>query len=204
MRDVFPDAELMGIDSSQNMIEKARESYPELSFELCGARELSKTYDIIFSNACLQWVPEHETLIPFLMSKLNKGGVLAVQIPINGEEPMLKIADEVVRDKKWGFDEANMPSNKTLLPEVYYEILSECASDFDIWETVYYHSMPSIEAMFEWIKGSRLRPYLQALDANGAELLKNEILEKASKAYKKTKNGDIIFRFRRLFFTAQK
>lgn len=204
LRDVFPQAELIGIDSSQNMIDKARESHPEIRFELCGACELSGKYDIIFSNACLQWIPEHEKLIPFLMSRLNEGGVLAVQIPINTEEPLFKIADEVVSDKKWGFGEMDLPFNKTLPPDLYYNILSECAVKFDIWETVYYHSMPSLEAMFEWIKGSRLRPYLQALDAQRAALMKNEILEKTSEAYQKTNNGGIILRFRRLFFTAQK
>ena len=92
--------------------------------------------------------------------------------------------------------------NATLVCEEYFDILSSLTDDFDIWETVYYHNIPSVDAMVEWIKGTRLRPYLDVLSSNDAEELINEITEKASKAYEQQKNGEIIFRFRRFFFTA--
>lgn len=84
----FPNAELIGIDSSPNMIEKAEAKYPELKFRLCNALELEGKYDLLFSNACLQWIPNHAILIPALMSKLNEKGVLAVQMPMNSQEPL--------------------------------------------------------------------------------------------------------------------
>ena len=76
------------------MIKKAAITYPDILFRLCDVTsELDKldSYDIIFSNACLQWIPNHEKFIPELMNKLNPGGVLAVQIPMNGQESLFKM-----------------------------------------------------------------------------------------------------------------
>lgn len=67
LRDVFPNSEIIGIDSSPNMIEKARAEHPDMSFQLCSVQSLDGRYDLLFSNACLQWVPDRDTLIPSLM-----------------------------------------------------------------------------------------------------------------------------------------
>ena len=98
----FPNAELIGIDSSPNMIEKAKTRYPKLKFKLCDALELEGKYDLLFSNACLQWIPNHTILIPALMNKLNEKGVLAVQIPMNDEEPLFQIIQEVRQNPNGG------------------------------------------------------------------------------------------------------
>ena len=58
----------------------------------------------------------------------------------------------------------------------------------DRWETVYYHNMPNVQAMVEWVKGTRLRPYLNALDADAAAELEKEITELAEKAYHTQEN----------------
>lgn len=73
---------------------------------------------------------------------------------------------------------------------------------FDIGETVYYHNMPSVHAMIEWVRGTRLLPYIQALNEHDAKCMTDEVIQKAIKIYKQQANGEIIFRFRRLFFTA--
>lgn len=72
LRRIFPDAELLGIDSSPDMIERARREHPDLQFRLCDARALEGQYDLLFSNACLQWIPDHASLIPALMDKLRE------------------------------------------------------------------------------------------------------------------------------------
>lgn len=207
LRNAFPEAHILGVDNSKNMIKKAKESYPHMDFCVCDVtKEADKLdgYDIIFSNACLQWIPNHKEFIPMLFGKLNKNGVLAVQIPMNGEEPLFKIMNEVISEPKWGFSNMNIETNETLLPEEYFDILSSCTDTFDIWETVYYHNMPSVEAMVEWIKGTRLRPYLNALDKEKAEMPEKEIAERAKEVYRARENGEIIFRFRRFFFTGVK
>lgn len=207
LKDLFQDSDILGVDSSEDMINKARKSYPDMNFQLCDVTtdldSLDK-YDVIFSNACLQWIPNHKDFIPSLFDKLNKNGVLAVQIPMNGSETLFRIMDEVTALPEWNFSSMKIEPNETLKPEEYFNILSECSDDFDVWETVYYHSMPSVEAMVEWIKGTRLRPYLNALDTAEADKLEKEITLRAANAYKVQKNGRIIFKFRRFFFTATK
>jgi trans-aconitate 2-methyltransferase len=206
LRDFFPTAKILGVDSSEEMIKKARESNSNINFKLCDVlSELDSLdkYDIIFSNACLQWIPNHKSFIPKLFDKLNTNGILAVQIPMNSQEPLFKIMDNVVKNPKWNFSDKT-EINETLSPSQYFDILSLCSTSFDIWETVYYHNMTSIQNMIEWIKGTRLRPYLDLLDNTDAKKLEKEITDQISSVYKKQINGEIIFKFRRFFFIATK
>lgn len=204
LKTVFPEAKITGIDSSENMIQKAKEENPDINFSVCDAQKLTGKYDLLFSNACLQWIPNHNELIPKLMTNLNSGGILAVQIPMNAEEPLFKIIKHTAAETKWNFQNTYFEKNDILSPEEYYNILSNCAKSFEIWETVYYHSMPSHELLIEWVKSTRLRPYLDALDTVQQAEFKNEILKKAEACYPKMQNGEIIFKFKRLFFTAQR
>lgn len=205
LKGAFPNAEILGIDSSENMIAKAKQTYPDIAFEVADITDESQnlqSFDIIFSNACLQWIPNHREFIPRIFNKLNKGGVLAVQIPMNSEEMLFRIMNETVNEDKWNFSAMKSEPNTALSCEEYFDILSRLTGKFDIWETVYYHSMPSVDAMVEWVKGTRLRPYLDALSNADGEKLSDEITQKASLSYTKQENGEIIFKFRRFFFTA--
>lgn len=205
LKQYFPSAHIVGIDSSQNMIEKARATYPNLEFNQMSVEEVccdNTHYDLIFSNACLQWVSNHREILPLLFDKLNQNGVLAVQMPINIQEPLFKIIEETVNNEKWNFSSSLKKQNIPLNGDEYFDIFSSLTNTFDIWETVYYHSMPSIEAMIEWVKGTRLLGYIQALNQIEAQNLIHEITKRAAQVYKKQENGQIIFRFRRLFFTA--
>ena len=202
LKSVFPGAGLLGIDSSQSMIDKAKQTYPDIEFALNDAHEISGRYDLIFSNACLQWIPGHKELLPELTSKLSAGGTLAVQVPCNASEPLYRIIFEVADEARWGLESKTLDVNEVLSPEEYFNILSSCSSSFDIWETVYYHALPSHRALVDWVKGTRLRPYLNALDEKTAAEFEREILKRTIRAYPVMKNGSVILRFRRLFFTA--
>lgn len=204
LKELFPASDITGIDSSAEMIAEAEKSHSDLNFKLCDISEISSGYDVIFSNACLQWVPEHEKLIPSLIGKLNSKGSLAVQVPFNENEPLYKIIEEVKEEPRWGFQKFTLESNKILKTEEYFNILSACADDFDIWETIYYHHMPSHQSLLEWVQSTRLRPYLKVLDKAAAELFEKEILQRVKKAYPTMDNGTVLLRFRRLFFVATK
>lgn len=204
LNDTFPDADIMGIDNSPNMIEKAQAEHPDIAFRLCSALALRGKYDLLFSNACLQWIPEHELLIPALMDKLHQGGTLAVQVPMNEEEPLFQIIDEVAAESCWRLAAAPLPTNKTLSPQQYFEILTACASTFEIWETKYYHILDDHNALIEWVKGSRLRPYLDFLGEPAGKEFEQEIEARAKKFYPIQKGGGVILGFRRFFFTAVK
>lgn len=204
LKSMFEDAKVLGIDSSKSMIEKAKKEYSNVDFKVCSAEDLDGKYDLMFSNACLQWIPDHEKLIPSLMDKLNANGVLAVQMPMNQQEHLFQIIKEVVLESRWNFESVHFEKNDVLNPEEYFNILSDCSSKFEIWETVYYHAMPSREHLIEWVRGTRLRPYLDMLGEHEAEEFEKEILNKLKKVYSFTKSNEIILRFRRFFFIAYK
>lgn len=205
----FPGATVLGIDNSEDMLAKARTQHGEgILFQYCdintGLSEFTTKFDVVFSNACLQWVPDHRRILPALYELLNPGGILAVQIPKNGDSPLYKTMDEVVAEPKWNFNAADVAYNKSLSPEEYFDILSSLSDDFTLWESVYYHRMRSRSALIDWIKGTKLRPYLNLLDDKGQKELADEIVERLTPLYPVRENGEIIYRFRRLFFTVIK
>lgn len=204
----YPNAAVVGADNSENMLEAARKKYPDIEFIICDAsRDLGRLcgkFDIVFSNACIQWVPDHHKLLREMMSLLKEGGELAVQIPMNYDEPIHKIIGETASSEKWR-DKFNDPRHfYTLTPEKYYDILSEISSDFSMWQTTYFHRMKSHSNIMEWYKSTGLRPYLETLSPADKEEFEKDIFTEVEKAYPKQANGEIIFRFPRLFFKAVK
>ena len=136
------------------------------------------------------------------MERLTSGGVLAVQMPMNDDEPFYRIIREVTEDAKWGFRGVELETNATCTPAEYFDLLSGCASSFDMWECKYYHRLPDHRALIEWVRGTRLRPYLARLDEDGRAALEDELLARAAEAYPLTRSGEVLFGFRRFFFTA--
>lgn len=204
----FPQAQVLGIDQSPEMIQAARIENPELAFRVFDVTRdftpLGADYDLVFSNACLQWVPEHEALLPRLMELLRPGGVLAVQLPNNFEEPVHRIIESVAAKEEW---RVRFPARRVfyqLASEQYFDLLSGISPDFSMWETVYFHRLPSHQAILEWYRGTGLRPYLACLEAEEQRLFEREVLEGIERAYPVRKNGEVIFRFPRLFFTARR
>ncbi len=204
LKSVFHNSNILGIDNSQNMIDKARKTYPDIQFEVHDVNSFEGRYDLLFSNACLQWIPNHHTLIPALMNNLNDGGTLAVQMPMNEEEPLYKIIKDIASDPKWGLDEVMRQTNGTLKPLEYYNILSGCASSFDIWEIKYHYRLQDHEALVEFVKGARLRPYLDFLGNEKGKEFEKEVIECSKVFYPVMSDGKVILGFRRFFFTANK
>ena len=204
LRRIFPDAELLGIDSSPDMIERARREHPDLRFRLCDARALEGQYDLLFSNACLQWIPDHASLIPALMDKLREGGTLAVQMPMNGEEPLYHLIREMAAEPEWGLRDAVLQTNETITPAAYFDILTGCAADFDKWEVKYYHPLADHRALVEWVKGTKLRPHLDFLGAERGRQFEEALVRRAAALYPVRKDGGVVLGFRRFFFTAER
>lgn len=208
LKNRFPNAHITGADNSANMIEKANADNPDLDFiTLDISGDLSAyagKYDVVFSNACLQWVQGHETLLPRLFELVRKNGVFAVQIPMNYDEPIHQIIKRISESGKWNekFPEKRIFGTKTV-PE-YFDILSDMTDDFELWKVIYCHRMPNIESIIDWYRSTGLRTYLAALDeADGAEFIA-DISKELEKEYPMQKNGEIIFRFPRFFFIAKK
>lgn len=204
----FPNARVIGADLSKDMIKTAESNHKDIEFIQFDAsrdfEKLNEKFDVVFSNACIQWVPDHKKLLPEMMSILNDGGVLAVQTPMNYKEPIHMIIESLVNSEKREKHFSKPRIFYNLLQEEYFDLLSEISSDFTMWETVYCHRMSSHESIIEWYKGTGLRPYLSALSAEKAGEFEKEVLEQIRKEYPIQKNGEIIFRFPRFFFTALK
>lgn len=203
---LFPQAEIVGFDSSENMLERARRDCPEFAFRLCDASKdlpsLGSDFDAVFSNACLQWVPDHPKRLPELLGMLKKGGTLAVQIPMNFEEPVHTIIGELAGSPKWRSRFPRMRPFYTLTPGEYYELLAEHASSFELWQTTYFHILPSHGAILEWYRSTGLRPYLDLLEEDERPAFEADFLAAVKKAYPAQRDGNVIFRFPRFFFTA--
>lgn len=204
LRRVFPQAKITGIDTSPEMIEQARRRCPDCDFAIETAENVPGQYDLIFSNACLQWVPDHRALLPKLMAHLTPGGVLAVQMPQNGSEPLYRAIREVLREAQWAFLAPQVQTNRTETVETYCAILSACTKEYTVWQTKYYHRLPGHKALTDWVKSTKLRPYLACMDDAQRARFENEILQKAKALYRPLADGSVLLGFNRLFFTAVK
>ena len=129
---------------------------------------------------------------------------MAVQTPMNYEEPIHRIIATLAESGQWKEKIGNPRIFYNLTPGGYFDLLSDISSDFTLWNTTYFHRMPSHESIMEWYKGTGLRPYLNALEGQDREDFERQVFHEVSKAYPKQKNGEIIFRFPRLFFMAVK
>ena len=165
----WPKAELTGLDSSPEMIAAARRADPRLAWRVgdiaAWANENGQTYDIVFSNAALQWVDDHAAVFPKLLTRVAPGGALAIQMPGNFDAPAHRIMRELAASPAWrdrfptgGVREWHVHDLAT-----YYDILAPIAAAVDIWQTEYLHIMADAAAIVEWYKGTGLRPFLDAL-----------------------------------------
>lgn len=207
LKNRFPDAEIIGVDASDNMLEKARATYPDMHFVKCfvpdGLSMFDGGFDLIFSNACIHWIDNQEDLLKGIVNKLTDGGVLAVQIPYIQTAPFYKMLGSVVSEPKWQ-SLSSIKNFHNLYPEEYYDLLGALGCDFQIWETTYYHRVSSHFGVIEWYKGSGLRPYLDALGDDERSEFDDELLKNIKSSYPVQADGTIILKMPRIFFTATK
>jgi trans-aconitate 2-methyltransferase len=202
----YPEAEVIGLDSSPDMLAQARERLPKgvfLQADLATWSPAAET-DLLFANAVFQWVPDHEAVLRRLLEALPPGGVLAVQMPDNTGEPALALMREVAGRGPWaGNASVNHAARDELpTPEAYYDLLKPVCTRIDIWHTVYNHVIASPEAIVEWFKGSALRPFLSALDAKMAGEFDAAYTQEIKRHYPARFDGKLLLRFPRLFIVA--
>jgi trans-aconitate 2-methyltransferase len=205
LRERFPDARIVGVDSSADMIEAARKRMPGVAFEVADLNSWDASgFDVILANAVLQWTPGHETLLPRLIGKLNVGGSLAAQMPDNRDEPSHRLMREIAADPRWADRIADAEKIRATRrgADWYYRLLRQHASRVDIWRTTYFHPLAGAHAVVEWVKGTGLRPFIDPLtpDERAAYLATYE--EAVAKAYPIEPDGMLLLPFPRLFFVA--
>jgi trans-aconitate 2-methyltransferase len=202
----YPHTEIVGLDSSPDMLRKARERLPACSFIEgdIAAWTPERGTDLLFANASFQWIPDHAQVLRRLLESLQPGGVLAVQMPDNTREPSHVIQREVAASGPWSDNpEIKAAARGDLLtPDGYYDLLKPVCARIDIWHTIYNHVMATPQAIVEWFKGSSLQPYLSPLDAAARERFLAAYAERIAAAYKPRFDGKVLLRFPRLFFVA--
>jgi trans-aconitate 2-methyltransferase len=204
----WPAAEVTGLDSSQEMIEKAKRDYPQGKWVLAdlAAFTPNRQWDLVSSSATLQWLPDHKETVPQLLSWVSKGGVLAIQVPANNNSPLHHAFQEVAARPRW--------SARTMAPSrllnykpaaYYYDLVGPLVSSLDLWETTYYHVLDSHGALIEWYRSTAMRPCLSQLssDAERAEF-EQEVLETCRSQFPVQEDGRVLYPFRRLFFVGTK
>lgn len=204
LADRFPQALVTGMDSSDDMLVDARKRLPALNFELAdiGTWNPAQKFDVILANASLQWLPDHATLYPHLVSQLTLGGTLAVQTPDNLDEPAHKLAREVAADGPWATKIGAVKHNERHTASYYFELLSKHCSTVDVWRTTYHHPLAGSAAVVEWFKGSALRPFLAPLTESEKSAFLDEYLARITKAYPALADGTVLLPFPRLFIIA--
>ena len=206
LRAQFPNAKVTGMDSSENMIEAARKRMPDVHFEVDDISSWRDPgpYDVILANAALQWVPDHQTLFPALISKLAKGGCLAVQMPDNFDEPAHRLMRETAANGPWT-SKLNQTSKRMTREgaEWYYRNLRDKVATLYIWRTVYHHPLQGgPAAIVEWFKGTGLRPFIAPLDDAERKAFLAQYEEGITKAYPQYADGSVLLPFPRLFIVA--
>ncbi|RYF00728.1 MAG: trans-aconitate 2-methyltransferase [Comamonadaceae bacterium] len=204
----YPQARVTGIDNSESMLVSARERLPGVDFILGDIAQWQpdEAPDLIYANASLQWVGGHEELFPRLFASLAPGGVLAVQMPDNRDEPTHRLMREVASLAPWREPIGDADRLRTDLFGIgtYYDWLAPRASQVDVWHTVYQHVMPSARAIVDWVRSTGLRPFVDPLpEALKANYLA-EYESRVDQAYAVRSDGSRLLAFPRLFIVARR
>jgi trans-aconitate 2-methyltransferase len=207
----FPAATVLGLDNSEPMLISARKRLPAARFELAdiGAWRPAKAPDLIYANAALQWVPDHETLIPRLFAALAPGGVLAIQMPDNRDEPTHRLMRELALETPWAASIGDPGALRTDLLKLpaYYDLLaskSAAAASVDVWHTIYQHPMDSPAAIVEWVRGTGLKPFVDRLAPDLQASYLAEYERRVGQAYPPRADGKLLLAFPRMFIVARR
>ncbi|MFB9185739.1 methyltransferase domain-containing protein [Dactylosporangium sucinum] len=206
----YPDAAVLGVDSSPDMIAAAAAlATPQLRFQLgdiASWHPARGSVDVIVANASLQWVGDHDRLLPLLAAALDDGGTLAFQVPTGS----VAAIEQVASSPRWAplFSSAlgatgPRSSSPVLSAAEYIALLSAAGLSVDAWETTYHHVLPGEDPVLEWFSGTGLRPYFDALSGTDLADFRAEVGATLRAAYPRREFGTIL-PFPRLFVVAHR
>jgi trans-aconitate 2-methyltransferase len=204
----FPDAHVTGMDSSPDMIEKARKRLPNVEFALGDVASFEQTEpaDLLFSNAVYQWIPHDQRLgvLTKLVESQKSGGVFAFQAPDNFSESTHVAMRETADQGPWAqkLKTATIFRKGFHSPQELYNAFRPLCSEINVWHTHYYHILKDHQAVVEWVKGTGLQPYLHPLSPLEQEEFLKQYLQRVEKSYTPLDDGKICLRYPRLFLVA--
>ncbi|RPJ24481.1 MAG: methyltransferase domain-containing protein [Chloroflexi bacterium] len=205
LADSLPDSTVTGLDSSAQMLDAARAAAsagPNLHFEQGDQSQLTGEWDLIFSNAALQWSENHAALIPHLYRRLAPGGQLAVQVPSNHNHISHQIYRETASEEPFRSILKGFQRYAPVLSiDEYAHLLFACgAEDITVFEKIYAHILEDSDAVVEWISGTALVPYFERL----GEYMEDFVSAIRAKMRLALPDRPVFYPFRRTLFSARK
>ena len=205
LRSRWPQADLLGVDSSPEMIERAKrdDTTTGSTYELgdIATWRPAEPVDLIASNAAFQWVPDQLEIIPRLREHVAPGGALAFQVPNNFGEPSHVLLRELASDPRFADHTGHIEGARGVDPQTYLHLLADDDWHLDVWETTYLHVLQGDDPVFGWISGTGARPFLQALPDGLRAEFETDYQAALRAAYPQRAYGTVL-RFQRVFVVA--
>jgi trans-aconitate 2-methyltransferase len=204
LKERWPDAAVTGVDSSPEMLAKAK---PIAGIDWqqsdLGTWRAPAPADVVYSNAAFHWLDDHDRLFPHLLRQVAPGGFLAVQMPRQHLNPTHQILFSLARAPEWRL-EAAIRENPVHDPARYYDWLIDDATALDIWEAEYLHVLEGENAVLNWVLGSIARPVVDRLPPERREGFLKEYGARLDAAYPRRSDGRTLLPFLRIFIVAQR
>ncbi|KGO75619.1 Trans-aconitate 2-methyltransferase, C-terminal [Penicillium italicum] len=206
----YPSATITGLDSSPDMIARAKKVLPDRDFHVADLStytpDPAKPVDLFFSNAVFQWLKADDRIavIKRLLQPQEKGAVFALQVPHNLNEPSHLVMVETAVEGPWAEKLAGVQRDGFQSPQELYDLVKPFCSQVHVFETSYYHALESHEAVVEWVKGTGLRPFLDPLEDAEEEAFLKDYLRRLQDAYPVSVDGRVLLKYPRLFMVAVK
>jgi trans-aconitate 2-methyltransferase len=210
LADRWPDATVEGIDSSASMVESAQRTTPGrpgLSFRLGDivAWAPEDDVDVVVANAALQWVPGHQALLGRWLEQLAPGAWLAVQVPGNFGAPSHTVLRELAESSQWERQLRGVLRHSDAVgePADYLDLMLTAGWEGDVWETTYLHVLTGEDPVLNWVRGTALRPVLDALSNEEGAQFEEQYNQLLLDAYPAADYGTV-YPFRRIFIVGRK
>ena len=200
----WPEAHVIGVDSSPTMVDFAAREAPGVEFILGSVHtwEPKEPVDVLISNATLQWVPGHLELLERFAHAVTPGGWLAFQVPGNFEEPSHTIRRELEALPAYAPHVEYVAKGDAHDALTYLRVLADLGCSVDAWETTYLHTLHGKDPVFNWVASTSARPTLDALPAEVREQFESDFKAQLAVAYP-PRNGTVVLPFRRVFVVAR-
>lgn len=201
--DLLPDSQVLGIDRSTEMLSRAFSFKSDrLNFELRSIEEVEGKWDLIFSNAAIQWVENHNELIPKLVSSLNPGGQMAIQLPANHTHPTQQLIAQLASEEPFNTALDSWQRKWSVLSiRQYSELLYQSgAEEINVFEKIYPHVLKDVDSIIEWLSGTALLPYYERLPEDLHDTFLQKYRQRLLDLYPKV---PVFFPYQRIFFSAR-
>jgi trans-aconitate 2-methyltransferase len=200
----WPDASLIGVDGSTEMLDQADQSGLHAVWQEADIAtwQPASPVDLIFSNAALHWLDDHDVLFRQLVAGLRPDGMLAVQMPYNFSQPSHTLISEIATEPRWVERLSNVirPSPVST-PETYLQMLEPLISGVRVWTTTYLHVLHGEHPVARWTGGATLRPVIAALEDDAVEFIA-DYQTRLERAYPRRADGTTVLPFTRMFILA--